>query len=103
MDRNPLRASPKSFSFSIKSGNYTKNIINAIKKELPEIEWKESLIWTVRQFDFKESRYSQIIFIVQEYGVKLTFRCPDDGISFELTIPELVQELPPRKKFLGIF
>ena len=103
MDRNPLRSGPKSFSFAIKSGNYTKNIVNAIKNELPQTEWKDPLIWTVQRFDFKESRYSQIHLIVVEYGIRLTFRTPDDGILFELTLPELAQGPAPRKKFLGLF
>lgn len=103
MDRNPLRSTAKNFSFVIKSGNYTKNIINAIKRELPQTDWKDQLIWTVERFNFKDAKHSQIHLIVVEYGVRLTFRTADDGTTFELTIPELATTPPTRKKFLGLF
>ncbi len=103
MYNSSFRGNARNYSFFIKSGNYTKNIVAAIQRELPSTEWKEHLIWTVQRFDFKESKYSKIDLIVVEYGIKLTFRTNDEGTSFELTIPELVTTPPKRKKFLGLF
>lgn len=100
-----MRQSGRQYSFYIKSGNYTSRISAAIKSELPnDIEWKQRLLWTVSRFNFENAvRYSQITLIVQEYGSQLTFRTPDDGVAFILTVPELADTPPPRKKWLGIF
>jgi hypothetical protein len=98
------RGTKRDYVFTITSSNYTKGIIEAIKSGLADtVPYKQQLIWTVQRFDFKKSKHSQIILIVQEYGATLTFRTLDDGIMYELTIPELVTEAPPRKKWLGIF
>ncbi len=102
--QNPMRQSQRSYNFYIRRGNYSKAIINAIKSELPDqVSWKQQLIWTVERFDFKGSRYSQIILSIEEYGVQLTFKTQDEGIEFFLTIPELATDAPARKKWLGIF
>jgi hypothetical protein len=98
------RGTKRDYIFSITNSNYTKGIINAIKSALPDtVPYKQQLIWTVQRFDFKKSKHNQIILIVQEYGATLTFRTQDDGIMYELTIPELAIEAPLRKKWLGIF
>ena len=99
-----FRGTKRDYTFSLTKSNYTKGIIEAIKSELPDtVPYKQQLIWTIKRFDFKEARYSQIILIVQEYGATLTFRTPHEGIMYELTIPELSTDAPPRKKWLGIF
>ncbi len=99
-----FRGTKRDYSFLITSSNYTKGIIEAIKSELPDtVPYKQQLIWTVKRFDFKDGRYSQIALIVQEYGATLTFRTKDEGIMYDLTIPELATEAPPRKRWLGIF
>jgi hypothetical protein len=101
---NPMRQGNRQHTFYIKSGNYAKHMQTAIKSELSdELPWKEQLIWTISKFDFKGSKYSQITLIVQEFGSQLTFRTPDDGIAYILTVPELADTAPPRKKWLGIF
>lgn len=96
---NPMRQGNRNYTFYIKSGNYTKYMQAAIQAELPNnIPWKQNLLWTISKFDFKGSKYSQITLIVQEYGSQLTFRTPDDGIAFILTVPELVDAPPPKTK-----
>lgn len=99
-----FRGTKRDYTLYIKTSNYTKGIIEAIKSDLPDtVSYKQQLIWTVQRFNFKDVRHSQIILIVQEYGATLTFRTSHDGIMYELTIPELATDAPPRKKFLGIF
>jgi hypothetical protein len=103
MAANPMRQK-RSFNFYLSSSNYGKAIQETIKKEMPsEITYKEPLLWTVARFDFKGERYSEITLIVQEYGAKVVFKTKDEGSTFELTIPELSDSPPPRKKWLGIF
>lgn len=104
MNSNILRHGNYQHTFYIKSGNYAKHMCAAIKSELmDELPWKQQLIWTISKLDFKNACYSQIILIVQEFGSQLTFRTPDDGIAFILTLPELADTAPSRKKWLGIF
>jgi hypothetical protein len=99
-----FRGTKRDYTFTITRSNYTKGIIEAIKSGLSDtVPYKQQLIWTVQRFNFKGGCYSQIILIVQEYGATLTFRTKDDGIMYELTIPELATEAPPRKKWLGLF
>ena len=99
-----FRGAKRDYNFTLTTKNYTKGIIEAIKTELPDtVPYKQQLIWTVMRFDFKDGRYSQITLIVQEYGATITFRTPHEGIMYDLTIPELATDAPPRKKFLGIF
>ncbi len=99
-----FRGTKRDYTFTLTTSNYTKGILEAIKSGLPDtVPYKQQLIWTVQRFNFKDSRYSQITLIVQEYGATLTFRTPHDGIMYDLTIPELATDAPPRKRFLGIF
>ena len=94
----------RNFNFYLSSSNYGKAIQQTIKSEMPaEVSYKERLLWTVARFDFKAERYSEITLIVQEYGAKVVFKTKDEGSTFELTIPELVDTPPVRKKWLGIF
>ena len=94
----------RNFNFYISSSNYGRAIQQTIKNEMPaEVPYKERLLWTVARFDFKTERYSEITLIVQEYGAKVVIKTKDEGSTFELTIPELSDAPPPRKKWLGIF
>lgn len=103
MQENNMRQK-RNFNFYITGSNYGSAIKKAIKTELPNtIQYKERLLWTVDRFDFKDERYSEITLIVQEFGAKLIFKTAHEGLTFELTIPELADSPPPRKKWLGIF
>ena len=94
----------RNFNFYITSKDYGSAIKKAIKSELPNTtQYKERLLWTVDRFDFKRGQYSEITLIVHEFGAKLTFKTSHEGPTFELTIPELADSPPPRKKWLGIF
>ena len=102
---NPLKeGGRRSYNFLLSKGDYGKQIVKSIEAELPRSSpYKQQLIWTVQRFNFGTTKYSSIILNVMEYGSALTFRTQDEGITFELTIPELATDAPPRKKWLGIF
>ena len=103
MQDNAMRQK-RNFNFYINSRDYGSAIKKTIKTELSNtVQYKERLLWTVDRFDFKGDVYSEITLIVQEFGAKLTFKTPHEGLTFELTIPELADSPPPRKKWLGIF
>ncbi len=102
---NPLRLGNRNYNFLLGGGSsYKDQILKVLKSELPSsVPYKQQLIWTVQRFNFGTTKYGAIVLFIQEYGSSITCKTQDEGIQFELTIPELATDAPPRKKWLGIF